>query len=109
VELCSLTPHFQGPREWLRSGRAWGGIDILVTIDREARLAGSDFRQLDTVALIMHKPRLEQLLSAMTSRDQSQFRAIEYAGGVYLTAATLDVLLQGNGQPEGNISVVLPD
>jgi|GEM_PF-5851941 len=59
VELCALTPHFQGPREWRAKGQQWTGIDILKTIDRECTLAGSALRQLDTVAFIMHKPRLE--------------------------------------------------
>ena len=67
VELCALTPHYQGPREsrgtWqgigimqtiiraLTSRGTWQGIHILQTIIRELELTGNDLNKLDVVVL----------------------------------------------------------
>jgi phosphohistidine phosphatase SixA len=107
IELCTLTPHFQGPREFRTKPQQWSGTEILRAVVRESKLAGYDLDQLDTVVLIMHKPRLERLLAGMTSRDQSQFRDIEYAGGVALKPSDLALLLQGAGEEDGRFSATL--
>jgi len=95
VELCTLTPHYQGPREW--RGEAWQGVRIPKAIIREAELTVNDLRDLDVVAFILHQPRLKQLLASMTSREESEF-GFHYSEGVCLTADSLDAFLQGNGQ-----------
>ena len=48
---------------------------------------------------------LEQLLAGLTSRDQSQFRDLGYAGTVYLKSDSLDELFRGAGEEDGRIAV----
>ncbi len=103
IELCTLTPHYQGPRAWRESGKPWKGADMLAAIDRETKLRQYDLRQLENVAFILHKPRLEQLLAAMTSQDEGKFRDLEYSQGVVVNAESLEAFLQGKGKEEGRL------
>lgn len=98
VELCTLTPHYQGPRKWQGN---WQGIQILEAIIRESELTGNDLRKLDAVAFILHQPRLTQLLASMTSQGESRFVDLGYSEGVCLNADLLDAFLQGKGKEDG--------
>ena len=95
IQLCSLTPHYQGPRAFRDTKRVWTGLDILISIDKESKCKGQDMRKKKTIAMILHKPRLEQLLAGMTSQDEGTFRDLDYASGVCLKAESFDSLLQG--------------
>lgn len=97
VELCTLTPHYQGPKEWRCK---WEGVHILKAIIREAELKVSNLRELEVVAFILHKPRLQQLLESMTSQDESRFDGIRYSEGVCLKAESLNGFLQGKGEED---------
>jgi len=46
--------------------------------------------------MILHKPRVEQLLAGMTSKDDALFHDIEYASGRFLKAESFDDVLQGS-------------
>jgi Histidine phosphatase superfamily (branch 1) len=99
LELCTLTPHFQGPRD--KRGE-WGtGIDILSAIQEESLATGNDLASVEVIAIVLHKPRLEQLLGGVMAQDQSRHRDLDYAEGVCVTATSLAALLQGKGQQEG--------
>ena len=97
VELCALTPHYQGPRE---SRGTWQGISMLQTIIRELELTGNDLNKLDVVVFVMHQPRLQQLLASMTSQSESKFK-VDYSEGVFLRADSLDDFSKGKGQEDG--------
>jgi phosphohistidine phosphatase SixA len=96
IQICSLTPHYQGPREFRETKNVWTGLDILRSVDKESRARGQDIRELATVAMILHKPRVEQLLAGMTSKDDALFHDIEYASGRFLKAESFDDVLQGS-------------
>ena len=95
VELCTLTPHYQGPRE-LRG--KWQGIQILQAIDRESKLTGNDLGEITVVGFVLHQPGLQQLVASMTSEEESRFENIAYSEGVCLRADSLDVFLEGKGE-----------
>ena len=97
VQLCTLTPHYQGPRKWLGN---WNGVRMLESIAQEARLTGNDLRELETAAFVLHQPRLQQLLATMTSQEESLFNPISYSEGICLHANSVDSLIQGKGKVE---------
>ena len=99
VQLCALTPHYQGPREW-RCSKEWKGVRILATIDNESRATGNDLRTFDVVAFVMHFPRLAQLLGGMTSESESQF-TLSCSEGVCVEAESFDAFLRGEGKEVG--------
>lgn len=98
VDLCTLTPHFQGPRAW--RGR-WQGTQILEAIIQESESTGNDLRELAVTTFILHQPRLQQLLASMTSQEELSFSDIGYSEGVCLKADSLDVFLKGGAVQEG--------
>jgi hypothetical protein len=98
IELCTLTPHYQGPRGWRTN---WEGVRILEAIDQESRIKGNDLRDVDTVAFVMHQPRLQQLLATMTSQDQSRFRSLTYSEGIRIKANSFDEFFQGKAVADG--------
>jgi phosphohistidine phosphatase SixA len=101
VELCTLTPHYQGPRELRQKGEKWQGLQMLGDIIRESESMISDLRELEVLAFILHWPRLEQLLASMTSKDESCFYNVGYSEGICLKAESLDDLLQGKAEKDG--------
>jgi hypothetical protein len=104
VELCTLTPHFQGPRG-LRGN--WHGVHILKEIIREAELKVDNLRDLEFITLILHKPRVAQLLAAVTSQDISRFEHLAYLQGVCVNAVSLDALFQGKGEEDPAFSLII--
>lgn len=107
VELCSLTPHYQGPREWRNSERRWTGLEILKTVDKESDCIGRGMRQFDTVAMILHKPRIEQILAGLTLQDEARFRDLDYGSGVWAKGDSWDTLLQGGVTEYARLRVTL--
>jgi broad specificity phosphatase PhoE len=95
VELCSLTPHYQGPREWRDSVRKWTGLEILKTVQMESECLRRGVRQFDTIAIILHKPRIEQLIAGITSEQEGRFRDLDYGSACLLQAPSFNALFQG--------------
>jgi len=101
VELLTLTPYFQGPR---RSRGNWQGSHMLESISEESRLTGNDLRRLNTVAFILHQPRLDQLLEAMNLHSQlPSNNIIDYSEGIICRADSLDGLLRGYSKLIGRV------
>jgi hypothetical protein len=68
---------------------------------RESELMIKGLGDLEAMAFILHRPRLGQLLAAMTSQAETRFDDIGYSGGVILTVDSLEALLQGKGVEDG--------
>jgi phosphohistidine phosphatase SixA len=98
VALCTLTPHFQGPRQWRGN---WQGIRILESVIEESELMVKEVGDLEAIAFVLHQPRLKQLLAVMTSQAESRFEDIGYSNGTVLTVDSLRALLQGKGIEDG--------
>jgi hypothetical protein len=101
VELCTLTPHYQGPRKYRGN---WRGVHMLETIEQEARFRGKDLRKVYAPVFILHQPRLQQLLAIMTSQDESAFSSTKYSDGVCVRADSLDSLFRGQGEVEAALT-----
>lgn len=99
-ELCTLTPHYQGPRQWRGQ---WHGSQLLEAIVHEAAAIGAGLEQFEVVAFILHQPRLQQLAASMASQDESRFRDLEYSEGVCLYAESLQAFLNGQGTQDGTV------
>lgn len=100
VELCTLTPHYQGPR---RHRGDWRGSRMLEAIAQESLLRSKDLRKLDTVAFILHQPRLAQLLALITSRDESEFSDFRYSEGVCIRTESNEDCFAGHGEVEAHL------
>jgi phosphohistidine phosphatase SixA len=100
VELVTLTPYFQGPRKLRGNGR---GSDMLVSIAQESRAIGKDLRRFNTIAFILHQPRLQQLIQVMTSQSEHQFYDIRYSEGIYLRSVSFEALFIGQGKIEARL------
>jgi len=73
---------------------------MIEEINRQAREAGHDMATLDCVAMILHKPRLEQLAGSVTGRDQGDFRDLAYGEGLCLTGRSLSDFMEGKAEVE---------
>jgi phosphohistidine phosphatase SixA len=100
IELCSLTPHYQGPREWIGK---WEGSLMTRTILLEAEARVDNLRDLDAIVLILHKPRLEQLISAMSNgwKPNPQEGDLSYSEGLCLVGQSIEAFVEGNAQQDG--------
>ena len=98
VALCTLTPHFQGRRQWRGN---WQGIHILESVIEESELMVKGVGDLEAIAFVLHRPRLQQLLAVMTPGTESRFEDIGYSKGVVLTVDSLGALLKGEGIEDG--------
>ena len=101
VELCTLTPHYQGPRG---SRGNWRGVQMLEGITQESNFKRKNLRELDTVAFILHQPRLQQLLATMTSQGETQFSGIKYSEGFCIRAESIEAFLRGQGVVEAHVT-----
>jgi phosphohistidine phosphatase SixA len=99
-ELCTLTPHYQGPRPQIEP---WRSRQLLEAIAHEAAAIGAGLDQFDVVAFVLHRPRLQQLAASMASRDESRFDGLEYSEGVCLSAVSLQGFLDGRGTQDGTM------
>lgn len=98
VELCTLTPHYQGPAG--STGALWHGVKMLESVIHEAHLAVKNLGSLETIAVITHWPRIGQLLAAMTKQTALEATLIPYAEGAVVGAASIESLLDQQGKIE---------
>jgi phosphohistidine phosphatase SixA len=94
VELCILTPY----------------CELEINLERVINESAKRHRELsnmEVMAIVTHKPRLEQLLAQIThEKSKSFFAALECGQGACLEAASLDDFSKGGGKiqfflPEG--------
>jgi phosphohistidine phosphatase SixA len=104
LELFSLSPHYPGPRHYREWPRVWTGLSILETIGKEARYAGHELAGLDTVTLVLHQPRLQQLAAGITSRQETEFSNIGFSEAVCLRGDSFTAFLEGQGEEIERIS-----
>lgn len=97
AELCTLTPHFQGPQHW--RGENWKGVRLFAEIVRETQAVRKDFGKLSVVAFIMHQPRMREILGSMTGRNETEFE-FKYSEGICLRADSLGAFLIGKSTEE---------
>jgi hypothetical protein len=77
---------------------------MLEAITQESNFKRKDLRELDTVAFILHQPRLQQLLATMTSQGESHFGGIKYSEGFCIRAGSIEGFLGGQGVVEARLT-----
>jgi phosphohistidine phosphatase SixA len=101
VELCTLTPQFPGSASWALEG-TWAGISILEWISSEATKTDHSLVGLNVAVLVMHQPRMTQVLSGMTG-GRVTHSSFTFADGICVSAKSLDRLLAGQGEQDGEL------
>ena len=91
VAIGALTPHDPSPFTFEE-------------IIRQSEQTEHDLRIQEVVAFVMHHPRLNQLLAALTSQPVSQ-EAPNYAEAICLMADSLNDFLAGKGKEYNRIVI----
>jgi phosphohistidine phosphatase SixA len=94
--LEALTPSYQGPASM--KPVEWIGADILRSVIQELTVRGAALDAGQPAVLILHQPRLRQMLTGLIREPKKENLEFGYSEGVMLEAPSLQDFLSGDGK-----------